>query len=42
MSESGSSTPTKPVPTPRRGSKLKEPSASGLNCRISKHSSAIL
>ena len=28
MSRSGSTEPTKPVPTPRRGMKLKEPSAS--------------
>ena len=27
MSRSGSTEPTKPVPTPRRGMKLKEPSA---------------
>ena len=42
MSGSGS-TPTKPVPArPRRRSKPKEPSASDINCRISKHSSAVL
>ena len=45
MSGSGSA-PTKPVPAPRRGRKLKEPSTSDIivECAavVSKHSSAIL